>query len=804
MREGWLNVTDSHAAKKASSLQQVFKLQHAVIHEGHFLLYKPPSTIQARAFDPTAAPAAPRPQTAPASASPNFNSASTLRHKSADRHPDLVLGNDGAVREGTVEAMCHELMFTENAAFVERAARTLSGWTGPETALSVLVELSALKESASRIGEVLTVLNDATPGLLLEPGCYNSARLLVEKGVVPHNPELGKRLRRRIETVASELRNSLKLQEQPADGKHTPVARTYNPGTLLSNTIEPVPDSPEALSHSSRTLTADEFMRMDIDLFASQIHLFHLKYFKYWSPVNDLSLLLVPPHLPPPSRRNPLVFNTNNIHFLGERVFNHVLYGDSTSSLDRRADVLSKWIDLAHLLKKKGDMVGYLAIITAVFSPPILRLRETWSVIDPSLIRELRDAGGKAMRILERRKLNGEIDTPDNGRAFVPRGVGSKISTSEAIPFFGDLCHCMDEAYAVRGRNVDFEKILAGLNGIEEALGKWRNEWVDMVESIKSTQLDKAEVEDIQDCLRALNAANQNPPSANSSTFFGKSLECEPSISGMYLHSHYHQKLPLSTGANVPLIFTDVLPSFSLFDRFDTLAISGSLHKKTPSSGLAASGYGPPNVQNPRPPPPSDPQLGLRRTRSFPPSKTNAQTTGYADLDLTTRQKTEGLQGDDAMIRAIRDVAGIGQQLFYSKDGELVLKSIEEDSASRPASVIEMTSKRQSVISRRQSGQTHSNGASPRVSTHGETHENHFPSTPVTTPIREGFASSPMSETSSLIVVPKGGTLERLVDILVLGVEDFSARMNGSEGTTPLLRMNMDVFTVTFFATFRR
>ena len=33
----------------------------------------------------------------------------------------------------------------------------------------------------------------------------------------------------------------------------------------------------------------------------------------------------------------------------------------------------------------------------------------------------------------------------------------------------------------------------------------------------------------------------------------------------------------------------------------------------------------------------------------------------------------------------------------------------------------------------------------------------------------------------SLLVVHKGDTLERLVDILFLGVEDFSKRMNSSE-----------------------
>jgi hypothetical protein len=41
-------------------------------------------------------------------------------------------------------------------------------------------------------------------------------------------------------------------------------------------------------------------------------------------------------------------------------------------------------------------------------------------------------------------------------------------------------------------------------------------------------------------------------------------------------------------------------------------------------------------------------------------------------------------------------------------------------------------------------------------------------------PLREGFD---LERPESLLVVPKGGTLERLVNILVPGVEDFSRKM---------------------------
>lgn len=577
--------------------------------------------------------------------------------------------------------------------------------------------------------------------------------------------------------------------------------------------------SSDIFSTLSTSLPTDEFMRINPETFATQVHLFHLKYLQAWSPEDDISLLLASPHLPPPAHRNPLIFTSANMHFLGERVLSHVLTGDSTTnSVDRRATVLSQWLKVGVLLRKKGDMVGYLAVSMAVLSPPILRLRETWSLLDDSLIEEI-ERGAKLMRVLERRRLE-EGESCEEGQIFAPNVSKEGLSLSDVVPYFGDLCHCMDEAYTSRAQSVDYPKFVHGADVILRSLERWREDWTDACLDLdhKEKKVPQEEVKQLQRCLCTLNFNNQNPPSANSTGFFDMSLACEPSSTGMYLHSHYHQRLPLSTGANVPLVFTDVLPSFSLFDRDDTLAISGTLHKKTPSSGLASPSYGPgqqqtqqqPQQQQPGPaqsnqnlrPPTSSGQQALRRTRSFPPSKDTAQTTGYDELDFTTRERTAGLHGgDNAMLRAIRDVAGVGQQLFYSKDGELVLKSITEDAySSRPSSVIETTSKRVSGASRRISEQVYSNSASPRISTHGEG------SVPPT-PIRDGFV---FDNSQYLPVVPKGGTLERLVDILVLGVEDFSKRMNGSERNppasekSPLLRMNMDVFTITFFATFRR
>jgi len=209
LKEGWVNIVDSHSVRKGP-LRDAWKMQHALINGNNLLLFKAPSHLGIRAFDITApSEAAPvRPQTAPAAASPASNTPS-IRHRATTRHPDLIVDEKGAVSGGTVEALCHEVLFTEDKLFVKGAIVTLPAWATPETGLSILIELSLLKDSVGRIGQIVSILLDSAPGLLLEPGYYNSLRLLVEKGITSHDQQFAKGLRDKVEGRATQLRQSL-------------------------------------------------------------------------------------------------------------------------------------------------------------------------------------------------------------------------------------------------------------------------------------------------------------------------------------------------------------------------------------------------------------------------------------------------------------------------------------------------------------------------------------------------------------------------------------------------------------------
>ena len=94
------------------------------------------------------------------------------------------------------------------------------------------------------------------------------------------------------------------------------------------------------------------------------------------------------------------------------------------------------------------------------------------------------------------------------------------------------------------------------------------------------------------------------------------------------------------------------------------------------------------------------------------------------------------------------------------------------------SSAKETTSNRQRMASWRPS-QIHSNSASPRASVVVDD----VCSITISTPTNDD--SLQMESSPSLLVVNKRGPLERLVDILFLGVEDFSKRMNSSEVGEP-------------------
>src|SRR5947209_20483033 len=85
------------------------------------------------------------------------------------------------------------------------------------------------------------------------------------------------------------------------------------------------------------------------------------------------------------------------------------------------------------------------------------------------------DEWAPVMLDLERRKF--ELDKTDAVRPSImaPGGVGQKMPLEDIVPYFGDLCQCMNDAYESRDKTIDCEKFIDGFSAIEAGLDRWRN-----------------------------------------------------------------------------------------------------------------------------------------------------------------------------------------------------------------------------------------------------------------------------------------------------------------------------------------
>ncbi|KAI9864030.1 MAG: rho GTPase-activating protein [Trichoglossum hirsutum] len=764
---GWVNLAQV-SIKKGMPAEISLSLRYIYIMHDQLHVLKPPPSVQISSFDISAiSNALTRPSTAPASA--NFGSdGSALSHKTADRHPDLLLSeNRHAVIGGTTEALCHEILFTKDIEFVKNATLTMPAWVVPNTAILMLTDMVAIADRSKRVAEIIRLLLTHEAGLFLETNFLNLVKLLVEKGVTRQNQRLAQELRAEIKSCVGGLRSA------------------------LAPFVEALPsDSPAALS-----LSLDEFETLDAGRFADQIHHFHLTFLDVWSPERDISLLFQSPSAPPPTYVNPLVFTVCRIHFLTERALSHILIAESRNLLpEQRAEIWNRWFRVGEELRIRGDMAGWLAVAMALLSPPVLRLKEMWKFINAQYQNKWLMPWIEVMETLYRRKLHfiDKSSPEDKSMILVPNGTGTAIAVADVVPYYGDLCHEMGEADASRCHQLNVKPYFAGLSALRTGLDRWKDAYKRPYSTWSLRSVSYKTDQELQEMLHSLNLKNHNPSSLENTEFFQLSLGCEPCYTGQYIEHIYHQRLPIEIGAQMPLMMVQVMPSYSLFSHEDPMIKSNKHrqptggHSSTRQDAYAHSSFR--TKFEPENGYPMSDKAGskmLRRSRSFPPSGSGA-ITGHQDLDWMAQLQTSELKsGDSDLLQALRDVTGLGQRTYTTKDDDLCLKTLPEQAQSRSTSVIDVDSKR---LSQSHSGQTCD-------------HPNHSSGNGEGGVFNAGHAEAPDGSTVS--VVAKGATVERLLDILVLGVESFSTRMAKSGLRGKILTMDMEVYRRTFFATFR-
>ncbi|CAG8478191.1 13821_t:CDS:10 [Ambispora leptoticha] len=578
-------------------------------------------------------------------------------------------------------------------------------------------------------------------------------------------------------------------------------------------------------------LTPALFLKMQPEELAQQLYIYHFAEFRRFNPARDLKSF-IPSSTTMNNGENPLNFTATKPHFITRLILHHLLIATQQSAYaPRRPSLLIHWIRTGVECKVLGDMVGWMAVVSGVCSPGVVRLKETWKRVPEQwrkvIVNEwapiLLDCGG----------MEGDVDSSKLSSLLLYQNEDRSPST-QVIPYLGLITLNLERIYnsipafidrpgasatniiasgSRNGSRANRTNSINGLPGIINFEKYWKiydlifqafeieqlfssgdsvvtaiNNRLKIIESSICPFTAKPQLQKYFQHLNTIPASS----SLDAWQLFESSLACEPRVHGQYLESNARQRK--SHSAYFPLLFTEVIPSNRLFERKAFLDASGALGRKPSNSSINyENNNGNATLTNTSLP---SPNTTSKRTTSLPPAKIGplTSTTWNTGLDLVTRNWLGGFvqsRGcDNVLLKSMKDIAGVDEILLFVKDGELVFKSIRDATGSRPQSIVESSppSKRNSFIALAY----------------------HQLSSSTTSLGSNNNASGNNNDESSLMVVVKAGTLERLLDVLINGVASYSTSVVDDNGEPPLiiakqgqLTINSAEYMATFFATYR-
>ena len=287
----------------------------------------------------------------------------------------------------------------------------------------------------------------------------NFRAFLVKSDVAPYILKL-------LETIGDLISQSKQLLEQTQSFKSNMLCNQQLLLTLISHHDDKLDDlSPFQDLNGSFFLNNINL----VDL-VSSITSIDLMFFNDWNSNIDKSLLLFSVinntcGIDSFYKKNPLFFNNDtHMHYLSRLLINHLFLENngcsslntSSSSLEFKARLLEKWIDLGCLLDKSGNMSSWLGISSVILCQPILRLTKIWSLVSSDYIKLLKNDWSPVLFELDRKFLiNGSISDSsynqqkdhndddlehrDSFHIMAPRGMGKIYPKERVIPYFGDL-----------------------------------------------------------------------------------------------------------------------------------------------------------------------------------------------------------------------------------------------------------------------------------------------------------------------------------------------------------------------------
>ncbi|KAG0059518.1 rho GTPase-activating protein, partial [Linnemannia elongata] len=639
---------------------------------------------------------------------------------------------------------------------------------------------------------------------------------------------------------------------------------------ILQDCSQPAPERPlqESSAHSTLSgsgegavdlshvlitgLTPALFLKMEPSYFAEQVLRYHddqlQKAGGISSMLNNPAYFLrqYPTVKAKQHLQSPLVFSMNSPHFLTVLITHHILIAtQSVQSTSRRPKLLAQWIRTGRCSRAQGDMAGFIAIAIGLCSPGVVRLQETWKQVPLELRKEVADAW---MPLLIKLTLVAE---EMRDLAISSFNLGPSLNTVVDLSVEG------------------VATVVPCLSNIKQSVDQLDAAMPSFVQSNPVPQLNVDKLERIHLILQAARVSYSHdlrlsPPvyssSANghlqqyfnhlanisqtlhdqyrfnelSNDAFESSLACEPHINGQYLDYHYKNRK--MTGSFIPLMFPETIATRRLFPIQHLLSLEqyGNTNRKSsfdesepsPTTTFARGGNNPPRQPSGDRPPgsmewtdsaatlhatthygateaPAYPQV-RKRTYSFPPARVAARNSGCfgnrqminminPHLDAVAREAVNRVEEKDRTIAtaAMRNVTGIDFNMISIEGGHLILK-VRDESLQDLVKAVKM--EEEELL--------------PTVMKNQHQH-------PLAVESRTGSSGSQRgSNRSSLLLsgartaLVKAGSLETLIYMTVMGLDDQSGKYTDEKGdmvpwSSRQLVLDRDTFTAAFFATYR-
>ncbi|AJU43911.1 CDN_1a_G0016060.mRNA.1.CDS.1 [Saccharomyces cerevisiae] len=756
-------------------------------------------------------------------------------------HPDLRQDSDGKIISGTIESLCHTVLFypgpkqsdVPNEKSLSKTHRAVINLllmfplldhfikflkVFNQFGLSFTKNKSRLTNNSTQFYNISPAVDDSmTQRLAL------TAKTILDvfPGFLLDEPML-KTIISLLDTISlhnDEISNNLKIK----------IANKHNELMKLTAFTRSLPMATSSTHELEIILDPSHFLSLDITTLADEVHHINLKFDKVWAPKFDYSLLYDSKFI---NRRivslNPLVFNNDqNIHFLGRLLISHLFPTNPEFSKKVtpkvRAELLDKWVQIGCRFEHLGDMVSWLAVATIICSIPVLRSSSWKYVPDQSLKTIFKDWVPTIIQ-LERRQRTSK--STSSVFILAPPNLDDDFTRANVISYFGDLLIHADDLPS----DTKFKYLEKKINRTKNAFHKWQQR----LQAIDSTRHKTSSTENVRDNDSPNNVVYQlwkfhlSQPPLNIEGIMKLSVQHEPPIIDQKAYSTIgSQRSALVTGSYLPILFNELFPNYSLFPK-NTLVGAASDAKLPPprSSARLSKSL---SISEPIPIASNSHTTGSLTDDAMSSKNDNNKVTGVGKIDGPVIKEMSSKQSNkQRLLKSVRDVFNIDMDVFHISD-ELVFKSVyDNDGKSRPASMVIETPKRFS----QHSSMLINNSATPNQKTRdsldttgrlSKTLENMDFFNNI------GQVSDSLKE-SIIRVVLKSSSLEKIFDLLVLTSNIFSKlvdtkdlenyyyhqrqRGHSTRGLSDdniglldyafvKLTMDNDIFTETFFNTYK-